>query len=340
MLDEGKPHEPLHALGQIPVPVGELVVHVVEHGRILDLGDPLVHGHPLQLPVHEALGHVGVPGGVHRRVDEGHGLPARLLVHRLADELAVEVIAHVRQMPVLLRPQQAPGAPDLQIPHGQPVPGPELGEFPHRQQPLLGRLGQGPALGHGEVGVGDPVRPPHPAPELVELSQPQLIRVQNHQGVAVGDVHAALHDGGAQQHVRLPPDEGQHGLFQHVLGHLPVGHDKPGLGHQLLEVAQRALHAHDLVADQEALAAPTELPADGGGDLGVGILHHVGLDREPVLRRRLDDGHVPDPGHGHVQGPGDGGGGHGQHVHLAAHGLDLLLVVHAEAVLFVDDQEP
>ena len=180
MLDEGETHQPLHAVRQVPVPVGELVVHVVEHGLVLDLGDALVHGHPLQLPVDEALGDVGVPGGVHRRIDEGLGLPARGLVHRLADELAVVFVAHVGQMPMLLRAQEAPRAADLQISHSQPISGPELGELPHRQQPLLGRLGQGPALGHGEVGVGDPVRPAHPAPELVELGKAQLVRVQDH----------------------------------------------------------------------------------------------------------------------------------------------------------------
>ncbi len=104
MLDERQPHKSLHSLRQISIPVGELVVHILEHAFVLDLGDALVHGHPLQLPVHVVLGYESVPGGVHRRVDKRRRLSARFLVHRLTDQLAVVFIAHIRKMPVLLRP--------------------------------------------------------------------------------------------------------------------------------------------------------------------------------------------------------------------------------------------
>ena len=69
------------------------------------------------------------------------------------------------------------------------------------------------------------------------------------------------------------------------------------------------------------------------------VLQHIGLHGVAVLRRLLDDAHVPDARHGHVQRAGNGRGRERQHVHAVAQLLDLLLVGHAEALLLVDDQQ-
>lgn len=69
------------------------------------------------------------------------------------------------------------------------------------------------------------------------------------------------------------------------------------------------------------------------------MLQHIGLHRLAVHGRLLQGGHVPDAGEGHIQRPGDGGGGEGEHVHLLGQLLELLLVLDAEALLLVDDQQ-
>src|SRR5690606_13615207 len=53
-----------------------------------------------------------------------------------------------------------------------------------------------------------------------------------------------------------------------------------------------------------------------------------------------DDRQVAHAGHGHVQGPRDRRGGQVENVHLAAQGLEPLLLAHPEAVLLVDDHQP
>ena len=65
----------------------------------------------------------------------------------------------------------------------------------------------------------------------------------------------------------------------------------------------------------------------------------VGLDRQPVARRRLDDRHVADAHERHVQRARNRRRAHRQHVDLAAHLLDALLVRDAEALLLVDDEQ-
>ena len=72
---------------------------------------------------------------------------------------------------------------------------------------------------------------------------------------------------------------------------------------------------------------------------GIEVRHH-GVDRQPILGRRLDDAHIADAQQRHVQRARNRRGAHGEHVHVLAHLLQPFLVAHAEALLFVDDQQP
>ena len=192
----------------------------------------------------------------------------------------------------------------------------------------------------GEVGVGPPGAAADAAPDLVELGQAHPVRVLDDEGVDVGDVDAGLDDGGAHQDVRLPVHHGLHDGGQLLLGHLPVAGDDADLRPQhLLEPGGGGVDALHPVVEVVHLAAPAQLPADGVLDDGPVVLQHVGLHRLAVRRRLLQGGHVPQAAEGHVQRPGDGGGGEGQHVHLAAHLLQPLLVGDAEPLLLVDDQQ-
>ena len=96
----------------------------------------------------------------------------------------------------------------------------------------------------------------------------------------------------------------------------------------------------DAVVDEIDLAAALELGANGPADDLLVELDDVGLNRQPILRRRLDDRHVADADERHVQRPRNRRRAHRQDVDLAPHLLDPLLVGDAEPLLFVDDQQP
>ena len=93
------------------------------------------------------------------------------------------------------------------------------------------------------------------------------------------------------------------------------------------------------VVDEEDLAAAVQLAVDGVPHQAVVVLRDAGLDRQPCLRRRLDDGQVADAHQAEVQGARNRRGRQGQHVDLLAERLDALLVRHAEALLLVDHQQ-
>ena len=107
---------------------------------------------------------------------------------------------------------------------------------------------------------------------------------------------------------------------------------------RVIEVADR-VDRLDAVVDEVDLAAAFHLGADRPLDHCLVELDDVGLDRQAILRRRLDDRHVADAGERHVQRARDRRRRHRQHVHALAHLLDALLVRDAEALLLVDDEQ-
>ena len=65
-----------------------------------------------------------------------------------------------------------------------------------------------------------------------------------------------------------------------------------------------------------------------------------GLDRQPVVRRRLDGAHVARAGEREVERARNRRGAQREHIHQRAQRLELLLVHHAEALLLVNDHQP
>ena len=124
-----------------------------------------------------------------------------------------------------------------------------------------------------------------------------------------------------------------------VLVHLAVADDDARFGDQPLHQVADRENRLDAVVDEVHLAAALELVADRAADHLLIELDDVGLNRQAILRRRLDDRHVADADERHVQRPRNRRRAHRQHVHLLPQLLDLLLVRDAEPLLLVDDEQ-
>ncbi len=70
------------------------------------------------------------------------------------------------------------------------------------------------------------------------------------------------------------------------------------------------------------------------------VFHHIRLYGKAVLRRLLDGRHVPDTGKRHIQRAGYRRCRKRQHVHPAAEFLYMFFMIHPEALLLVNYQEP
>src|SRR5690606_9280176 len=124
--------------------------------------------------------------------------------HGLLQQLAVQLEAYGGDKAVLLGPQQVARAADFQVAQGNLEARPQLGEFPDGLQALFRVFGQYFVLAVGEIRICHSIAAPDPAPELIQLRQPEAIRFVDDERVDVGDIHARLDDGAANQHVDFP----------------------------------------------------------------------------------------------------------------------------------------
>ena len=261
------------------------------------------------------------------------------LLDRLLEKLHVHVEADGLDVPALFAAEQVSGAANLEVESRDAEPAAEIAELPDRRQPFLGDGRERILRGNEQVGVGPAIRSADPPAQLIELRQTVTVRSIDDDGVRVRDVEPVLDDRRRQQDVVLVADELHHHALELVLAHLAVRDADPRLRHQPGDQVAERIDRLDAVVDEVHLAAALDLGADGPRDDRLVELDDVGLNRQAILRRRLDDRHVADAGERHVQGPRDRRGRHGQHVHAFADLLDPFLVCHAEPLLLVDDEE-
>ena len=95
----------------------------------------------------------------------------------------------------------------------------------------------------------------------------------------------------------------------------------------------------DAVVQEEGLAAARVLALERLLDELLVVLADVGLDRAPALGRRLDHGDVAQAGERHLQRARDRRRAHRDHVDLQLELAQQLLLLDAEALLLVDDDQ-
>ena len=339
VLERAVAQEVLDGLRQGPVPVLDLVASLVDLPQVFNRSQPLVEVEP-EIDLRQiVLGDPDVDLEVDLRVLLLHGL-ALELADGLVEQLHVVFEPDGLHGAVLLVPEEVPGPPDLQVLGGQTEARAELAELLEGLEPLSG---QGRQLHMGrdqEIGVGLTGRPPDPPPELVELGQPAEVGPVHDEGVDERDVDAVLDDGRRDQDVELVGDEVQHLLLEGRTGQPAVDGDHPGLRDEPGDELGDRVYILDPVVDEVGLAAPAELLPHGRGD-EPGV--ERGDDRvngQAVARRGLDEADVPQPRKRHVERPRDGGRRQRQDVDRRLELLDPLFVPDAEALLFVDDEQP
>ncbi len=191
--------------------------------------------------------------------------------------------------------------------------------------------------GEHEDGIGTPGGTADPPPQLVEISQSEAVGPVNEDGIGIGDVDTAFDDGGGEEDVRLPVDEGMHDLFQVVPSHLSVPHQDPGFRNQLLQAFPDHLDALDAVVEEENLSFAFQLAAHTVPDHAFVIGTDRSVNRDAVGWRSVDGRHVAYAHERKVEGAGNRGGREGEKVDLAKAFLELLLVLHPEALFLVHD---
>ena len=260
-------------------------------------------------------------------------------VDRLLQDFLVHLETNVRDESALLPAEEVACPPDVEVAHGDVHATAEFAELLHGLQalPRLGR--QGVERRRQEIAEGPLVGAAHAATELVEVAQTKRVRLVDEDGVGVGDVDAALDDGGGHQHVVGALDEVGHHPLELLPIHLAMADAHPGVRHQAVDHAGHVADVGHAVVHEVGLAAAGQLIGDAVPDEFLVEGADLGLDRIPVGRRRRDDAQVAGPHQGELQRPRDGRRGQGQRVHGRPQRLELVLHRHPELLLLVDDEQ-
>ena len=260
-------------------------------------------------------------------------------LHALLEQLAVKLEADGGDVAALLCAEDVARAANLEVAHGDLESAAELRVLLERADALAGVVEQRGVAWQNQIGKSLVLVTPDAAAQLVQLAQAETVGAVDDDRVGVGDVEAALDDGRREQDVGVAVDESCHHLLERAAGHLAVADDEPRLGHELADAIGHRLDRRHAVVQKEHLPAPVELSLDGVAEGRLVELDDGGLDRQPVLRRRLDGAHVARACERHVQRARDRRRGQREHVHRLPQHLEFLLVQHAEALLLVDDHQ-
>ncbi len=270
--------------------------------------------------------------------DSASGSPLSSL-DRLGDELAVQVEADRGDVPALRAAEQVARTADLEVAHRELEARAEVGELADRLEPLVRLLAQHPVGRVEQVGVGTLAPPADPAPQLVELREAEQVRAVDDHRVHGRHVEPALDDRRAHEHVVLASGEVEHDALEPALVHLAVRDRDARLGHELAHLRGDVLDVLHPVVDVEDLPLAEQLAPDRLGHRALVVLADVGQDRLALLGRRLHQGEVADAGEAHLERARDRCRREREDVDVRPQPLDLLLVLHAEALLLVDDEQ-
>ncbi len=193
--------------------------------------------------------------------------------------------------------------------------------------------------GRGEERIGALLGASDAAAQLIELRQAEHVGAMDDQRVGGRDIEAGFDDGGRQQHVELAVVEAAHDVFELGRRHAAMRHAELDLGNMVAQEVGLFLEIGDARADIKALAAAIMLAqqrlADDDGIEG----RDIGPHRQAVERRRGDERKLAHARQRQLQGARDGRRGQRQHMHIGAQLLEPLLVLDAEMLLLIDDEE-
>ena len=183
-------------------------------------------------------------------------------------ELHVQVVADLLNLPALFLAQEFACAANFQIVSGQGKSGAQLFERLQRLEPLDGIGGHCPSRRGNQIGIRAMMRATDPASQLMNLRQPESIGAVDDDGIGRRHVDPAFDDGCADQNVEAAVIEIEHELFEVALAHLAVSHRDGCFRDQFAYRLRRFLDGLDGVVHEVNLTAAANLtqcrlPYDG-----------------------------------------------------------------------------
>ena len=137
----------------------------------------------------------------------------------------------------------------------------------------------------------------------MQIAQTKRMGLVDQNGVGIGNVDAALDDGGRHQHIVGPVDEIGHDALQLFSIHLTMANAHACIGHQAVDHACHLADVADPVVHEIRLATARNLICNGVPDQLLVEGANLRFHRVAIGRRRIDDAQIPGAHERKLQGP-------------------------------------
>ena len=132
----------------------------------------------------------------------------------------------------------------------------------------------------------------HPAPQLVQVGQAIAVRFVNEDGICVGNIETALHDGCRQQKIKAVGDKIDHHLREPIFWHLTMADLNPGFGNDFPQPHGNAFDILHTIVYEKDLAIAVEF-AKGGMANHFGVKPgHSGFHSRAIFWRGFQVGDI------------------------------------------------
>ena len=253
--------------------------------------------------------------------------------------MAVHLIPNRRDVAALLLAEQVSRAAQLEVAHRDSEACAEHRELLDRVQALHRLVLHGPVLRQEKVAVRAVLPAPDAAAQLVKLGEAEHVRVVDDHRVRGRDVDSRLDDRGRDEDVGLAAHEAQHRVLELLRRHLAVADRDARAGREALDVGRDREEVADPVVDEEDLTLARELALQRLLDAPLVVRDHLGHDRAAVGGRGRERADVAQAEHRHVQRARDRRRREREDIGGDAELEEARLVLDAEALLLVDDDE-
>ena len=175
---------------------------------------------------------------------------------------------------------------------------------------------------------------------MIQLRESQPVRIADYQGIGIGNVNTVFYYRRADKHVSLFGEKRLHRVFQFVPVHLTVTDDYARLRHDISYLVREFRDSLHPVVQYKYLTAARQLSAYGVAYKRVRKLCHVSLNGYSRRGRSFENAYIPYPAERHIECSRYGSRRQGQHVDVAPEQFEFFLVLYAETLFLVLNDEP
>ena len=133
------------------------------------------------------------------------------------------------------------------------------------------------------------IAPPHTSAHLVQVTEAEVLRLVDDNGIGIGYVDATFDDGSGKQHVVIVIDEIKDYLLQFGRFHLSVTDTDTAIGNVALYHRFQFRKIGDTVVYKEHLSVAAHFEVNGISDNLITESMHLRLNGVTVGRRRLNN---------------------------------------------------